>query len=170
MRERLGEKSKHLRQQQIQLYLILQGKDGILYKNFTQEFVPMKRSQESSSPNFLWRWKQAHVVSSRGTAYLLEKNPQLNLKIREYQILSSVKLGRKKYELRRWFWSANFGNRRLPMVQKTLEICLSEAPGSGNREVWTKDLSSQAMLIPDEKATMEKEWKEVIKKEHRNKR
>ena len=29
-----------------------------------------KRSQESSSPNFLWRWKQAHVVSSRGTAYL----------------------------------------------------------------------------------------------------
>ena len=34
-------------------------------------------------------------------------------------------------------------------------------------EVQTKDLSSQAMLIPDEKATMEKEWKEVIKKAHK---
>ena len=43
MRGRIGERSKHLRQQQIQLYLILQGKDGILYCNFTQEFVSMKK-------------------------------------------------------------------------------------------------------------------------------
>ena len=33
----------------------------------------LKRSQESSSLNFLWRWKQAHVVSSRGAAYLWDK-------------------------------------------------------------------------------------------------
>ena len=66
-----------------------------------------------------------------------------------------------------WFWSANFGNRELRVVQKTLEICLSKTHASGNWEVWIKDLSSQAMLIPDEKATMEKEWKEVIKKAHK---
>ena len=30
----------------------------------------MKRSQESSSPNFLWRLKQPNVVSPRSTAYL----------------------------------------------------------------------------------------------------
>ena len=62
------------------------------------------------------------------------------------------------------FWSANFGNRELRMVQKTLEICLSETHASGNREVWTKDPSPEAMLIPDAKETMEKEWKEVRKK------
>ena len=35
------------------------------------------------------------------------------------------------------------------MVQKTLEICLSETHASGNREAQTKDLSTQEMLIPD---------------------
>ena len=45
------------------------------------------------------------------------------------------------------------------MVQKTLEICLSETHASGNREAQTKDLSSEVMLIPDEKATMEKGMK-----------
>ena len=43
------------------------------------------------------------------------------------------------------------------MGQKTLEICLSETHASGNREVRKKDLSSETMLIPDEKATMENE-------------
>ena len=37
------------------------------------------------------------------------------------------------------------------MVQKTLEICLSETHASGNREVRTKDPSPEAMLIPDAK-------------------
>ena len=50
------------------------------------------------------------------------------------------------------------------MVQKTLEICLSETHASGNREVYAKYLSFQAILIPDAEATVEKEWKEVIKK------
>ena len=83
-------------------------------------------------------------------------------------MLSSVNLGRKKYELRMWFWSANLGNRELRMVQKTLEISLSQTQASGNRGVWIKDLSTQGMLIPDAKATMEKEWKEVKKKAHWN--
>ena len=43
------------------------------------------------------------------------------------------------------------------MVQKILEICLSETHASGNREAQTKDLSSQAMMIPDARSTMEKE-------------
>ena len=34
----------------------------------------------------------------------------------------------------------------------------------GNREYVQKDLSLQAMLIPDAKATVDKEWKEVTKK------
>ena len=55
-------------------------------------------------------------------------------------------------------------NRQLRMVEKILEICLSETHASGNREALRKDLSSQAMLIPGEKATMTKEWKFVIMK------
>ena len=57
-------------------YIVVAGKgrNSVPYHNFTQEFVPMKRSQESSSLNFLWRWKQALVVSSGGTAYLWDKN------------------------------------------------------------------------------------------------
>ena len=124
----------------------------------------MKRSQESSSPNSLQRVKAStcrlvsrHSVSVRQNS---SSNPK---KSGEYEILSSVNLGRKKYELRMLFCSANFGNRELRMVQKTLEICLSETHASGNREAQTADLSFQAMLIPDEKATLEEEWKEVIK-------
>ena len=55
------------------------------------------------------------------------------------------------------------------MVQKIREICLSETHASGNREAQTNDLSIQAMLITDAKATMEKERKEVVKKAHKNK-
>ena len=43
------------------------------------------------------------------------------------------------------------------MVQKTLEICLSETLAARNRGTQTKNLSSEAMLIPDAKAAMEKE-------------
>ena len=46
------------------------------------------------------------------------------------------------------------------MVQKILEICLSETHASGNREAQTKDLSTQAMLIPGANS----------KKAHENKR
>ena len=49
------------------------GRNSVHHYNYSHKFVPMKRSQESSSPTSLWRWKQAHVVSSRGTAYLWDK-------------------------------------------------------------------------------------------------
>ena len=61
-------------------------------------------------------------------------------------------------------------NPELRTVQKILEICLSETHASGNWEAQIKDLSTQAMLIPDAKATMEKEWKEGIKKAHKKTR
>ena len=55
------------------IVLTLQGKDGILYAITTSSanFVPMKRSQESSSLNSLWRC---------GTAYLWDKIPSSNPK------------------------------------------------------------------------------------------
>ena len=66
-----------------------------------------------------------------------------------------------------FFCSANCANRELRMVQKTLEICLSETHASGNREVRTKDLSSQAILIPGAR----RQWKRNKgghKKAHKN--
>ena len=56
-----------------------------------------------------------HSVSVRQHSSSKPQNPA-----GVYEILSSVNLGRKKYELRTWFWSANFGNRELRMVQKTV--------------------------------------------------
>ena len=90
----IGEKPKHLRQNQIQLcWYCRAGRNSLFHYYFAHELVLMKTSQESFSPNFLWRWKQAHVVSSRGAAYLWDKI-QVNLKILGLQILSSENLGR----------------------------------------------------------------------------
>ena len=95
--EGIGEKPKHLRQKQIQLYWYCkEGRNSEPYYNFTQKNVPMKRSQESSSPKFHWRWKQALVVSSRGTAYLWDKILQLNPKIRGVRDTLKCELGKKE--------------------------------------------------------------------------
>ena len=124
IRERIGEKPKHLRQKTNLTVLILHGKDGTLCS-----FTTLRKNS--------FRWEDPeealHVVSSRGTVYLWDKNYSRNPK----------NPGRKKYELRMLFWSSNFGNRELRMVQKTLEICLSETHASGHREVWITDLSHQ---------------------------
>ena len=67
---------------QIQLYWYCRdGRNSVPYYKFTLRIVPMKRSQESSSLNSLSRWEQAHVVSSRDTAYLRDKILQVTLKI-----------------------------------------------------------------------------------------
>ena len=141
--------------------------------------------KKSSSPNFLiLRWKLAHAVSSSDVAYLWDKILRVTLQPGEYEILSSVNLGRKKFELQMLICSANLecthecggfspkklGNRESRMVRTILEICLSETQASGNREVWIKDLSPQAMLIPDAKVEVEKEWKEVIKRHTKQQR
>ena len=114
--------------------LILQGHDGILcyITTWVHEFVPMKRSDESSSPYFLFfRWKPAHVVSFRDTACLWD-NPK-NLGSTRYSQVWTV-------EER----SINFGycsaqrisgtNRVSRMVRTILAICLSETFASENRE------------------------------------
>ena len=94
---RIGEKPKHLRQRQIQFFDIAgKGRNSVLYYNFAQEFVPMIRSQESSSPNSLWTWKQAHVVSSRGTAYLWDNILQVNLEIWWVRATLKWELGKKE--------------------------------------------------------------------------
>ena len=69
-----------------------------------------------------------------------------------------------------WFWSANFGNREVRMVQKILEICLSETHASGNREAHAKYPSFQALLIQMKRRQWKKESKEVMKQAHKNKR
>ena len=155
--ERIGENPKdHERKgNSIVRDIVGKGRDSVFYYNFAHEFVPMKRSQVSSSLNSLWRWKQAHVVSSRGTACLWDKILQVTLKIWGVRDTHKWEPGKKEYELRMWFWSANFGNRELRMVQKTLEICLSETHALGNREAQTKDLSSKPMLISNAK----RQWK-----------
>ena len=115
---RIGEKPNHLRQKKIQFYLILQGKDGTLYS-----FTALR-------PNS-FRWKDLkkalHLIPSRHSVSVRPNSSSIPKTPGKYEILSSVNLGRKKYELRMWFWSANFGNRELRMVQKSLEICLREA-------------------------------------------
>ena len=116
------------------------------------------------------------MMSRLATAYLWVKILRVTLQPGEYEILSSVNLGRKKYELlisrvytlmrgvytnKMW----DIGKPRVTNVQTILEICLSETLASGNREVWIKDLSLQAMLILDTKAAVDKEWKEVIQRQ-----
>ena len=49
------------------------------------------------------------------------------------------------------------------MVQKILEVCLSETQASGNREYVQKIFHP----IPNAKAAVDKESKEVIKKVHK---
>ena len=98
MRERGMEKSQNIwgRNKFNCLDIVGKGRNSVLYNNFTQEFVPMKRSQESSSHNFLWRWKQAHVVSSRGTAYLWDKILWVTLKARGVRDTLKCEPGKKE--------------------------------------------------------------------------
>ena len=111
-----------------------------------------ERSQESSSLNSPCKWKQALVVPSRGTACLWDKILQVNLKgpgSTRYSL--KCELGKKEVWTPNVVLVSELRNKELRMVQKTLEICFSETHASGNRDVWIKVLSTQAMLIPDAK-------------------
>ena len=55
----------------------------------------------------LLRWKLALAVSSRGTAYLWDKILRVTIDPGEYETLTSVNLGRKKFELRKLICSSN---------------------------------------------------------------
>ena len=168
---RSGEKPKHLMCKiKFNFFGIAgTGRNSVLSYNLTQEFVPTTRSQESSSPKFLWRWKQAHVVSSRSTAYLWDKILQVNTQSGEYGILSSENLGSNEYEFLMLVCPANFEESRVTYGSKDSgDLSLRDACLGKPRSA--KDLAFQAIMITDEKATMEEEWKEVIKKAHKNKK
>ena len=72
---------------------------------------------------FFFKWKLARVVSSRDTAYLRDTILRETLKPGEYEILSSVILGRKRYKLRILFCSAILG-------------CTHECGGCTPKEKW----------------------------------
>ena len=74
----------------------------------------------------------------------------------------------KEYKLRMLFCSAGLGEPRVTYgSEDSGDLSLRETQASGNREAQTTDLSSQAMLIPDEKAAVDKEWKEAHKKQNK---
>ena len=124
-------------------------RNSVLYYNLVHEFVPMKRSDESSSPNFLFlRWKQSHVVSFRDTAFLWDKILRVTLKI--WGVRDTLKCGPVKKDVStsdivllsesRVYTQTNRVSR---MVRTILEICLSETFASENREYVQKIFHSK---------------------------
>ena len=69
------ETSQNLRPKQIQLHIDNAGKG--------QEFVPMKRSQESFSPNFSLKVKASTCCLVSLHSVSVRRNLQVNLKMRE---------------------------------------------------------------------------------------
>ena len=84
---------------------------GTFYYNFAHEFVLMKRPQESSSLDSFCRWKKAHVVSSRGTAYLWDEILQVTPKNPGSTRYSQV-----------WTWEERSMNSECGSGQRTLGI------------------------------------------------
>ena len=124
--------------------------------NFAREFVPMKRSQESSSPNFLERWKQAHVVSSRGTAYLWDKILRVTLKVLGARDTLKCEPGKKGVRTPNVVLFSKLQESRVTYgSEDSGDLSLRDAyfgkPRSMNKRSFTP-----AMLIPDAKATMKK--------------
>ena len=107
--------------------LCREGRNSVLSYNFAHEFVPMKRPQESSSPNFLWRWKQARCLVSRHSVSVRQKILQVTPQNPESTRYSQVwTLEERSMNSECGSDQRTSGNRELRMVQKTL----------GNREVW----------------------------------
>ena len=111
-RREVGETPKHLRPKKTNSVIsLLQGKNGIL------SFISVLHANS-------FRWKglkkaihliffeseSKHLLSLLAAQRICETILQVNPQIPEYEILSSVNLERKKYELWMWFWSANFGS------------------------------------------------------------
>ena len=132
----------------------------------------MKRSKEGSSPNFLiFKVKVGACCSSRDTISV-GQNSSSNPENPGYEILPSVNLARKKYKLQMLFCSANLvcthkceectqhqnmdiGKPRVTNgSDNSGDLSIGDAC-LGKPRVCAKDLSPQAMLIPDAKATVE---------------
>ena len=138
------------------------GKDWILF------FITTLRTN-----SFQWKdlKKALHLISveceskhtlSRFAAQRIceTKILYVNLKIRRVRDTLKCELGKKEVWTPNMVLISEFRESRVTYGSERL------------REVWIKDLSSQVMLIPDEKATIN--WKrnerKVIKKAHKNKR
>ena len=98
------------------------------------------------------------MLSSRDTWYLWDKILRVTLQPGEYEILSSVDLGRKKYKLRMLFCSASLGCTQMRRVDtdNSGDLSLRDAC-FGKPRVCEKELSP--------KQAVEKEWKEVVKRQ-----
>ena len=152
----------------ISVVLILQVHDGILYyiTTLVHEFFPMKRSDESSSPNFLFfKVKNKRMLSRFATRRVCGTTLK-TWGVRRYSQVWTV-------EER----SINFGYCSAQRISGVHTNEPSVTNGSDNSEdlslrdvclgkprVCAKDLSPQAMLIPDDEAAVDKEWKDVIKR------
>ena len=103
------------------------------------------------------------IVSSRGTACLWDKILQVILDVGEYEILSSVDLGRNEYKLWMLFCSANLGKSRVTYGSEDSGGLSLRDASFGKPRACAKGLSPQAMLIPDAKAAVDKEWETLEK-------
>ena len=109
---RNGKKPKHLRRNKCNC-IDIAGKYEILHHITTLRTNPFLRKDLKKAFHQIFSEGESKHTLSLGTAYLWDKILQFNLKIREYEILSSENLGRKKYELRMLFCSANFEESRV---------------------------------------------------------
>ena len=62
------------------------GRNSVLYCNFVQEFVLMKRSDQSSSPNFLLKVKASACCLASRHSVLMEQNSSSNPKPRDTHV------------------------------------------------------------------------------------
>ena len=114
----------------------------------------MERSQESSSLNLSEGESKHYVVSSRDTAYLWDKILQVS-KIRE--------LGKKEVRTPDVVLFSELRESRVAYGSEDsgdLSVSQRRIPRETEKHK-QKIFHLQAILNPDEKATMEKEWKEV---------
>ena len=90
------------------------GRNSVLHYNFTQEFVPWKDLKKALHLIFS-EGESKHMLSHLAAQRICETNKSSSKleNPRSTGVLSSENLGRKKYELRMWFWSANFEGSRV---------------------------------------------------------
>ena len=62
------------------------GRNSVLHHNFVQEFVPMKRSDQSSSPNFLLKVKASACCLASRHSVPVEQNSSSNPKPRDSHV------------------------------------------------------------------------------------
>ena len=131
---------------------------------------------------FFLRWKLAQAVSSCLVSWhsvSVGQNSSSNPATREFEILSSVSLGRKKFEHRMLICSANLGctpecgrctHKQNMDIGKPRVTNGSDNSGDlpfrdaslGKPRSMKKRSFTPIKLIPDAKAAVDKEWKEVI--------